>query len=443
MRIARIVIVALIQSAVVLFALIDDGLPGSFCRALTLLFSLAVFGYLAAVVIRRFVLTFGALTTSPLSLPPEPNPWPTVTVYVPCHNEQAVIGRCLDVLDRVAYPRDRFDVVVIDDGSTDETAQIATEFCAGRIGFRVLRRTPPDAAKGKPAALAYALKQTGGSIRFFLDADTEIAPHALKTAVRHLCGSNIGAVGGALIPKNSSDSAASFYTAIEAFTHQFATLLPASRMGLTSAVLGSNWGIREQTLRRFGLGEGELLEDSDLSVRLQNDGLRIVFDETMAAHFEVPADLGEYFRQHIGWNRGFFRIGSRQSKVAVAHRSNGPVAAIDRLIYSWGYADRLLLLLYVTMMAINIARPIFVAPVWFFGIVLVAPLLQLSAGMAKARCGWKDVLRLWVVPAMFAVDIAAVIYAAWLDATGAAPRWYKTARRDDGKPGELLGGEKD
>ena len=393
---------------------------------------------LVLVSIRRLVLFCATLVFGPPDAPLGFGRLPKVTVFIPAHNEQAVLGDCLESLAGVEYPELLLEVVVIDDASTDETAQIAQQFIGRVPGLKVMHRSAQMGGRGKPAALIAALEEfSDQQVCYFLDADTTVEKDVLLRAAGWLSDPQVGAVTGRLEPKNPTDSPAAYYTAVEAWTHQLGTLWPASNANLTCAVLGSNWAIGRNLLDRYGLGAGELLEDTDLSVALAAGGHRIVFDERMVAHYEVPSTLGEYFRQHVGWARGFARIGARRSRQIIAGAGNVFVK-IDRLIYSWGYFDRPLLVLFVAMVLANFYRPMFVAPLWLLAVVVTLPVLQALAGLSKAGRPLGEHWRLIFVPPMFVVDVAAALTAFGALLFSRPQRWYKTGRRNDAKPGTYM-----
>lgn len=387
---------------------------------------------------RRLVLTAKAVTMSASGDRAEPDPLPFVTVFVPAHNEQAVIAANLDALAKSSYPQDLFEVVVIDDACSDDTGSIAQTFSDRFTGFHLLCRDAATGGKGKPAALNAALeKWPNQDICYFLDADSTVHPDALMQAAISLANPDVDAVTGRLEPKNPYDSAPSFYTAVEAWVHQLCTLLPASRMGLTCAVLGSNWAIRRKTLDRFGLDESALLEDTDLSVAVNAAGGAIEFNPKMVAGYEVPPNLSEYVKQHLGWARGFARIGKKRSQSLVTG-SGGIIKKIDGLIYSWGYLDRPVFLIYLIMLGGNTRYELFVAPAWIAAVVLWLPVLQMLVALKRARRPMGDYFRLVGVVPMYAVDLLVSAVAIATAFGRRAPLWYKTARRDDSSSGKYM-----
>jgi cellulose synthase/poly-beta-1,6-N-acetylglucosamine synthase-like glycosyltransferase len=400
--------------------------------------SLMVTITLAAVTVRRAVLASAApRVPEPIDGIP-PTELPCVSVFIPCHNEAAVLEQCFEALALVDYPANSLEIVVIDDASTDQTSAIAESFSGRFAYFDLIRREPGKGARGKPGALIQALAaHSDQQVCYFLDADTRLGPKAIRHAVSALAFDEIGAVTGPLLPSNFDASPTALYASVESWTHQFATLYPASRMHLTSAALGGNWAIRRNLLDQFGLGEGELLEDSDISVRLQNSGFRILFDPGMNAETQVPETLADYFWQHVGWGRGFLRIGKRRSG-SILDGAGSMVQKADRLIYAWGYLDRPLLALFVLFAIANTRGLDLIAPNWLLASVILAPIFQMAVGIRSAgKTSVKAEMLFWL-PAMFAVDLAAAITAFAQDLIGKPLRWYKTGRHgDDGLGGFL------
>lgn len=407
-------------------------------RAAALAVSIPIALYLTFVVLRRVLLTAGSFFLPSRKDPPELQNFPKITIFIPAHNEATVLAACLKSVSRIDYPSKKLEVVVIDDASTDGTSEVAESFREKLDNFHLLKRPPGIGGIGKPAALNDALaRYRNQNLCYFLDADTTASSEVLKRAAAHLASYKVGAVTGTLEPRNPYDSMASFYTAVESWTHQLTTLSPASKMGFTCAVLGSNWAIRRKLLDAYGLKSDALLEDTELSVAMNSDGFSILFDKKMTARIEVPPNVKEYFRQHIGWARGFSHI-ARKRASGFAHDAGNIFQKIDRAIYSAGYLDRPLILLFFLMILVNCWYPVFFAP-WKLGsAALIVPGLQLIGGMVKARRPVSDFLRLPCMIPMFMVDIAAAVTAIGLDAFSIRTKWYKTGRRKDSGSGKFM-----
>jgi chlorobactene glucosyltransferase len=107
-----------------------------------------------------------------------------LTVIVPARNEAANIGACVEGLLLQSYPPKRMETVIVDDNSTDGTAEIVRQMARNRADFQVIPAGPlPKGWTGKPNACWQAARTAGGEWLCFLDADTVPAPELLRTAV--------------------------------------------------------------------------------------------------------------------------------------------------------------------------------------------------------------------------------------------------------------------
>ncbi len=111
-----------------------------------------------------------------------PEPAPLISVLIPARDEEANIGACLESLQKQDYPN--FEIVVLDDSSTDNTANIADRIAATDKRIRLIRGEPlPEGWAGKPFACYQLAKEARGSWLLFVDADTIHAPHMLRSTL--------------------------------------------------------------------------------------------------------------------------------------------------------------------------------------------------------------------------------------------------------------------
>ncbi len=115
--------------------------------------------------------------------------WPLVSLLIPAYNEARVMARKIENSLALDYPADRIEIVVVSDGSSDETVEIAR----ARGGVRVLA-LPKN--RGKVAALNAAVPQLGGQVIVFSDASAMLAPDALRRLTENFADPAVGAVSG-------------------------------------------------------------------------------------------------------------------------------------------------------------------------------------------------------------------------------------------------------
>ncbi len=121
---------------------------------------------LAAYLIRHYVFTLTVLygrkkSTCQID---ETNFQPKVSVLIPARNEETVIGRLLQRMCELTYPKEKLEVIVIDDASTDRTGEIAEAFAKTHTFIKVVHSDSINGGKGKPRALNEGLAHASGEI---------------------------------------------------------------------------------------------------------------------------------------------------------------------------------------------------------------------------------------------------------------------------------------
>jgi chlorobactene glucosyltransferase len=132
-----------------------------------------------------------------------PNPAPLISVLIPARNEEANIEVCLDSLRRQDYPN--FEILVLDDSSSDSTAEIVARIAAEDRRVRLLRGQPlPSGWAGKPFACHQLAQEARGSWLLFTDADTVHAPSVLRNVMGVALASNAALISGFPYQRTSS-----------------------------------------------------------------------------------------------------------------------------------------------------------------------------------------------------------------------------------------------
>lgn len=138
----------------------------------------------------------GLVVRRPITLS-ETEYWPTATLILPVYNEERVIDAKLKNLDSLHYPRDRLLVLIVSDGSTDQTQQHVQAY-RGDIQIKFLAQ---ERRQGKAAALNLGLQHTSSELVVFSDASIMLDADALRYIVRPFQDATIGCVSGEdLIP---------------------------------------------------------------------------------------------------------------------------------------------------------------------------------------------------------------------------------------------------
>ncbi|MFI9048447.1 bifunctional polysaccharide deacetylase/glycosyltransferase family 2 protein [Streptomyces sp. NPDC053427] len=219
-----------------------------------------------------------------------------VTVLVPAHNEEAGIEATVRSL--LASTHRELQIIVIDDGSTDRTAEIAR----GIDDVRVTVVQQPNS--GKPGALSTGLSYARCEIIVMIDADTVFEPDALHRLIQPLADPTIGAVSGNTKVGNRRRLLGrwqhlEYVLGFNLDRRMFEVL------ECMPTVPGAIGAFRRDALTAIGgISDDTLAEDTDLTMALWRVGRRVVYEETAIAWTEVPETFSQLWRQRYRWCYG-------------------------------------------------------------------------------------------------------------------------------------------
>lgn len=215
---------------------------------------------------------------------------PTVTILIPAWNEEDCIGATIEDKLRLDYPRDKLQIVVASDGSTDRTDAIVRGF-ADR-GVELLR---VEGRGGKAIALNQAIRVARGEIVVFSDANSIFAPDAIRRVVENFADPEVGYVTGHLSMVSAggtvSGEGIGAYLRYEAMLRDLET-----RAG---SVIGVNGGCDAIRRALYSDIPGHLITDFVLPLRVMAGGHRVVHDPRMKATEVANARLGSEFRMRV------------------------------------------------------------------------------------------------------------------------------------------------
>jgi cellulose synthase/poly-beta-1,6-N-acetylglucosamine synthase-like glycosyltransferase/peptidoglycan/xylan/chitin deacetylase (PgdA/CDA1 family)/spore germination protein YaaH len=230
---------------------------------------------------------------------------PAVAVLIPAYNEEKVIERTVRAALRSNYPNLR--VIVIDDGSSDKTLEIAREaFAAKEAVGRVLILTKPNS--GKADALNFGLQHLRDEEIFVgIDADTVIARDAISRLVPHFLNPKVGAVAGNAKVGNRMNLWTR-WQALEYITSQNFERRALNTLGAVSVVPGAIGAWRTSAVREAGgYHTDTVAEDADLTMALLRRGYRVEYEDLALAYTEAPVNASGLMRQRFRWSFGILQ----------------------------------------------------------------------------------------------------------------------------------------
>lgn len=236
--------------------------------------------------------------------PPSESPYePPLTVIVPAYNEAAVIEAALRSLLELDYPE--YEVLVVDDGSSDGTFAIASRL-AGRHGgvtLRVVRQ--PN--RGKASALNAGIAQAQHEFIVCVDGDSRLDRSTLRAAMRHFDDPRVGAVAGNVKVVNRDN----VWTRLQALEYIQGLNLARRAQGFLRVVniIPGPIGIfrREALARVGGYDTDTYAEDADLTLKLLTADWHIVYEDRAIAWTEAPERLLDLIKQRYRWTRGILQ----------------------------------------------------------------------------------------------------------------------------------------
>ncbi len=225
---------------------------------------------------------------------------PSVSVLVPAYNEERTIAVSLQSMLDSDYPD--FEVIVINDGSTDRTeAELQALLADPRLHYIKKENG------GKASALNLGLAQARGEIVLFTDADSLFEPNTIRNGTAYFVDPGIGAVSGndtVLVPHGPLQKMLVITSHIgTGFVRR-----ALSRIGVLQIISGNLGLVRTETLRQIGGFRQVWGEDLEVTLRLKRHGVRVVYGASARVLAECPGTLAALWKQRVRWLRSYIKI---------------------------------------------------------------------------------------------------------------------------------------
>jgi cellulose synthase/poly-beta-1,6-N-acetylglucosamine synthase-like glycosyltransferase len=229
---------------------------------------------------------------------------PPITVVIVAHNEARRIAARLQNLLALDYPRDRCEIVVASDGSTDDTVARARAFEDRGIVVHAFSRR-----RGKPAVLNEVLPCVRGEIVVLGDARQSFDRGALRALVQPFADPRVGAVGGELVltadDESGNASGVGFY-----WRYEKAIRRSESAIDSTVGATGAIYAIRRALFRP--IAEDTVLDDVLIPMTIARRGYRVVFESAARACDRAAATAREEFARKVRTIAGNFQLFARE-----------------------------------------------------------------------------------------------------------------------------------
>lgn len=303
---------------------------------------------------------------------------PSVSILIPAHNEESVLEQALKAAVRIDYPD--YEIVVVDDGSTDNTRQIIKRFVDDSSKVRAVFK---QTNQGKAMALNDAIPLLKGEIVLIMDADAEPVPEILHHLVPHFASARVAAVTGNPRVKNV-DTFLARLQLIE-FSSIVSLLRRSQRIwGRIVTVSGVVAAFRKSALLDVGGFSPDMpTEDIELTWKLQKRFWDVRYEPKALVWMTVPSTYRAHFRQRLRWARGLMQVLRRHKDVISSwkFRRMWPIFAESVLSTLWAICFVVLTVIWAVSYAVGYP-PIGAHPIPnFWGMVIATTCLsQLLVG---------------------------------------------------------------
>ena len=308
-------------------------------------------------VVRHYLFTIFVLfhTHKPVRVHTEETHYePYISIIIPSHNEEHVIRRILQRMTELTYPKNKLEVIVIDDASTDRTYEIATEFSKNYPFIKVLKRNKNEGGKGKPEALNSCLKYVNGEIIYCFDADYWPQLDIVEKLTAYFRDPKVGAVQGRVTVLNEPSSLVTRLIALERIGGYRVDQFARNLLGLIPQFGGTVGGFRKTLLESLGGWDPDILaEDTDLTFKVCLAGFKIKYVNEAECYEEAVENWRSYWVQRSRWAKGHMQCAFKHLFPLIRSKNLSLREKIDGL---------LLLNIYFV--------PILVALAWILGVLL-------------------------------------------------------------------------
>lgn len=231
--------------------------------------------------------------------------FPLISVIIPVYNKEKIIKQTIDHIKEQDYPKDKIEIIVVDDGSKDNSLNVLKSI----KGIKIFTKENG----GKASALNYGIKKANGKIICCLDADTYIKPDVFKKAAYHFEDPKTGVAIAALQPYQPKNLLQKIQV-VEYTLASFFRKMTTFNQGMSAAPACSFF--RAEIFKKYGgYDEISLTEDFEMALRVQSHHYKMQFLLDTVAYTDVPDNFKDLSRQRLRWCYGTFQTLKKYHKL--------------------------------------------------------------------------------------------------------------------------------
>lgn len=240
--------------------------------------------------------------------------YPMVTIAIPAWNEAENIQETIESVLALDYPPDNLEIIVVNDGSTDPTEAVVTQVMEEHEERNI--RLVTQLNRGKGAALNTALRHATGEYFTPMDADSLIRQDALRHMIPRFSDPTVAAVLPVMKVREPSNLLQKIQWCEYLVSVFYKRLMAA--LDCVSVIPGPFSAYRTNVLRDMGgFHENNIAEDSEITLRLQNNHHKIVQTFSTEVYTKAPRTWRQFYRQRNRWYKGTFLNAWHYRKMAL------------------------------------------------------------------------------------------------------------------------------
>lgn len=225
---------------------------------------------------------------------------PTVSIVMPAYNEEKFIVTSIRTLLELDYPKDKLELIIVDDGSTDNTYKVAKAFESATLHVHTKENG------GKGAALNFGLKKATGELVATMDADSYVTKDTIRQLIPYFSEKGVMAVTPA-VKIQESNSWLKEFQRVEYLMILFSRKL-LSFIDSVPVTPGPFSMFRREVFGKVGyFDEHNLVEDQEIALRIQAANYKIRSSMTADVFTEPPDNMADLITQRVRWQRGGIR----------------------------------------------------------------------------------------------------------------------------------------
>lgn len=244
---------------------------------------------------------------------------PMISLVVPAFNEGIVIQAAVRSLLLLDYPN--FEIIVVDDGSTDDTYEKASTVAQESTAIKV--RVVTKRNGGKAQALNTGMTLARGEFILNMDGDSKLSSNTLRACIRHFENPKIGAVAGNVKVINREN----IWTKIQALEYVEGLAMARKAQSFIRSVNiipGPLGMFRKSVLQQVGgYDDDTFAEDCDLTLKILMHGWHIAYEASAIAWVESPSRLLDLLKQRYRWTRGILQATTKHKSALWQPRKAG------------------------------------------------------------------------------------------------------------------------